>query len=103
MPATSLPKGGDADSYRVISRPHVTEKGTMLGEHNKYVFKVATNSNKIEIKKAVQELYKVKVEKVHVLNTRSKSRNIGRFSGSKPGFKKAIVTLKEGDRIEIAA
>ncbi len=103
MPATSLPKGGNADSYGVIVNPHITEKGTMLGEYNKYVFRVTKDSNKIQIKKAIQELYKVKVEKVHVLSARPKSRNIGRYSGTKPGFKKAIVTLKQGDRIEIAA
>lgn len=103
MPSTPLPKGGDAQAWQIILRPHVTEKGSLLGEQNKYVFKVANDANKIEIKKAIQSLYKVGVEKVHVLKAKSKFRQLGKHEGRKPGFKKAIVTLKEGSRIEITS
>jgi large subunit ribosomal protein L23 len=99
----SLPKGGDASSYQVILSPHITEKGTLMSEQNKYVFRVAGGANKIEVKRAVGNLYKVKVEKVRVMYAKSKLRTVGRREGHKPGFKKAIVTLREGSKIDIAA
>ena len=99
----SLPKGGDAHSYRVVLSPHIAEKGTILGEMNKYIFKVNENANKTEIKKAIRNLYKVEVAKVHVLHMPSKFRRVGKYEGRKTGFKKAIVTLKEGSKIDIAA
>lgn len=98
----SLPKGGDPWSYKVILSPHITEKGTIVVEQNKYLFKVAGVANKIEIKKAVENLYKVKVRDVSVLYAPSKFRQIGRITGRRPGFKKALVTLKEGSKIDIA-
>ena len=101
--APSLPKGGDAQSYQVVLSPHVTEKGTLLAEKNKYIFKVAPGVHKIEIKKAVASLYKVEVEDVNLLYAPSKLRQVGRITGHKPGFKKAIVTLKEGSKIDIAS
>ncbi|MBI2670233.1 MAG: 50S ribosomal protein L23 [Candidatus Yanofskybacteria bacterium] len=102
LPAgASLPKGGDAHSYRVVLSPHISEKGTVLGEQNKYIFKVTENANKIDIKKAVGNLYKVEVAEVRVLHMPSKHRQVGRHEGRKPGFKKAIVTLKEGSKIDI--
>ena len=101
--ASALPKGGDASSYRVVLSPHITEKGTIAGEQNKYVFRVAESANKLEIKKAVRGLYKVDVAKVRVLYVRPKTRQVGRREGHKPGFKKAIVTLKEGSKIDLAS
>lgn len=101
--APSLPKGGDAHSYRVVLSPHIAEKGTVLGELNKYIFKVNENANKTEIGKAVENLYKVEVAKVNILHMPSKYRQVGRHKGRKPGFKKAIVTLKEGSKIDIAS
>ena len=99
----SLPKGGDAHSYKIVSAPHITEKGTIISGQNKYVFRIAGSANKTEVKKAVESLYKVEVAKVHVLYVQSKSRRVGRYEGRKSGFKKAIVTLKEGSKIDIAA
>ncbi|MBI2064016.1 MAG: 50S ribosomal protein L23 [Candidatus Yanofskybacteria bacterium] len=101
--APSLPKGGDAHSYRVVLSPHIAEKGTVLGEQNKYIFKINENANKTEIKKAVGNLYGVEVAKVSVLHMPSKYRQVGRHEGKKSGFKKAIVTLKEGSKIDIAS
>lgn len=103
VPAVKLPKGEDAYSYQVILRPIVAEKGGFLEKQGKYLFKVAENVNKVEIKKAIEKLYKVKVEKVHILNMPSKFRQVGKHEGRRPGFKKAIVTLKHGDKIEVAA
>ena len=99
----SLPKGGDASSYRVVLSPHITEKGTIMSEQNKYVFRVAESANKLEIKKSIKGLYKVDVAKVMVSYARPKIRKTGKREGHKPGFKKAIVTLKEGSKIDIAA
>ncbi len=98
----ALPKGGDPEAYRFVLSPHVTEKATNGNMLNKYTFKVSKEANKIEIKKAIERLYKVKVASVHVVNIPAKTRQIGRYMGTKIGFKKAIVTLKEGDKIEIA-
>jgi len=100
-PAVKLPKGEDAGSYRIVLRPHITEKGTALEGQGKYLFRVARSANKPEIKKSVEKLYNVKVEKVHILKTPSKFRQVGKYEGRRPGFKKAIVTLKEGERIEV--
>jgi len=88
------------DPRDVVIRPIITEKSTALREHNCYVFQVAPWANKIEIKKAVEELYKVTVLKVRTVNVRGKKKRLGRFEGKKPDWKKAICTLKEGDTIE---
>lgn len=99
----SLPNGGDANSYRVVLSPHITEKGTLMGEQNKYIFRIAENANKTEAKKAVENLYKVKVAKVRILYAQSKFRQVGRHEGYKAGFKKAIVTLRPGNKINLAS
>ena len=101
--APSLPKGGDARSYKVVLSPHITEKGTVISGQNKYIFRVAGGANKLEIKRSVENLYKVEVEGVNILHMPSKFRQVGRFKGRKPGFKKAIVTLKEGSKIDLAS
>lgn len=85
----------------IISRPIVSEKGTQLLKENKYVFRVPLKVNKIEIKEAVEELFKVKVEEVRTMHARGKSRKWrGRSVGKVPRWKKAIVKLKEGEVIE---
>jgi len=92
-------------AYQIVKEPHITEKATFLNQQNKYVFKVYPSANKKEIKKAVETLYGVKVVKVHILHSAPKKRRLGRWdgwkNGLKRGYKKAIVTLKEGDKIEI--
>lgn len=85
----------------IISRPIVSEKGTQLLKENKYVFRVPLKVNKIEIKEAVEEIFKVKVEEVRTMHARGKSRKWrGRSVGKVPRWKKAIVKLKEGEVIE---
>lgn len=86
----------------VIVRPVVTERSTQIAdEHNAYAFVVAQDSNKIEIRHAVEQLFDVKVAGVRTMNYRGKSRRIGRYMGRRPGYKKAIVKLAEGERIDI--
>ena len=80
----------------------MTEKAVSLSENGKYVFKVSGKTNKPEIRKAVERLYDVKVKDVRIINTGGKKRQVGRFEGFKPGYKKAIVTLKQGYKIEIS-
>lgn len=85
----------------ILKKPLITEKSMDLVGENKYSFIVDPNSNKVEIKKAVEELFKVKVEKVHTLRYKAKIKRVKGRLGRISGYKKAIVTLKKGDKIEI--
>ena len=86
--------------YRIIKGPHITEKATDLAGKNQYVFKVSLVANKIEIKKVVEQLYDVDVVSVRIIKVPRKRRVLGRISGWKKGYKKAIVRIKEGQTIE---
>ncbi len=89
------------EPYQTLLRPVITEKGTTLkDEHNQVIFEVDPRSNKSEIKKAVEKLFKVKVLAVHTQNRLGKRKRLGRTVGRRKNWKKAIVTLREGDRIE---
>ncbi len=89
-------------SLTIIKRPLVTEKMTSLQEkYNQYAFEVDNNSNKIEIKRAVEERFDVKVTKVRTMNVLGKVKRLGRFTGRRSGWKKAVVTLAEGQSIEL--
>ena len=89
------------DIYQVIKKPLITEKATTLKEkENKVAFLVDRAANKTEIKEAVERLLKVKVLTVNVATMKGKTRRVGRTSGKRPDWKKAVVTLKPGDRIE---
>ena len=91
--------------YDIIKEPHITEKAGILADQNKYVFKVYPRANKVEVKKAIEALYGLKAEKVHMTHSAPKKRRLGKHQGwrggLKKGFKKAIVTLKKGDKIEL--
>lgn len=85
----------------ILIEPLITERTTELQRENKYVFKVGLEVNKIEIKKAVEELFKVKVERVWVMRPKPKLRKVrGKVVKKTPLWKKAIVKLKEGETIE---
>jgi large subunit ribosomal protein L23 len=89
------------DLLRVITSPLITEKGTLVNEQgNQFVFRVRPEANKVEIRRAVESLFKVKVEKVRTLNYLGKNRRVGRWTGQRPRWKKAYVTLAEGQRID---
>ncbi len=88
------------DPHRIILRPIITEKSTLLKEKNREVcFEVNPKANKIEIKKAAEKLFKIKVERVRVQNMRGKMRRVGRSTGKKKDWKKAYVKLKEGEKM----
>src|SRR4051794_2457440 len=92
------------NSYTTIVRPVISEKSTVLGEQGKYVFEVAADANKIQIKKAIEEVFagkKIQVEAVHVVNVPGKMRRLGRHQGMTRTWKKAIVTLKAGQRLDL--
>ncbi len=89
------------NSYQIIKSPMVTEKNTRMAEFNKYVFLVDSNANKIEIKKAIQEIYNVHVTKVNVAIVKGKMKRVRYKLGKTVDRKKAIVTLKQGDKIEL--
>jgi large subunit ribosomal protein L23 len=87
-------------AHKILIEPWITEETTRIAELNKYVFKVAPVADKNKVKKSVEDLYGVKVISVNVINIPRKKRIRGRVTGWKSGYKKAIVTLKEGDKIE---
>ncbi|HSP99092.1 MAG TPA: 50S ribosomal protein L23 [Candidatus Dormibacteraeota bacterium] len=87
--------------FDVVTSPLITEKGTMVGElGNQFVFRVRRDANKDQIRHAIETLFKVKVEKVRTLNLLGKMRRVGRHAGRRPDWKKAYVTLVEGQRID---
>lgn len=88
---------------RVIVRPYMTEKAAMFAEVGKYVFVVARDTTKNEVTKAVQTTFGVTVIRVNMINAPEKKVRMGRHEGHVPGFKKAMVTLKKGDKIDIGA
>jgi len=87
---------------QVIRAPLITEKGTLVTEQgNQFVFRVHPEANKVEIRRAVETFFKVKVEKVRTINYLGKTRRVGRSVGQRPRWKKAYVTLAAGQRIDI--
>jgi large subunit ribosomal protein L23 len=89
------------DSRDILKKPLITEKSMDLVADNKYTFIVDLKSNKVEIKKAVEELFKVKVEKVNTMRYKGKLTRVRGRQGFTQDYKKAIVTLKQGDKIEM--
>ena len=90
------------EPQQIILAPLVTEKGTLLLEKaNQVLFRVRPDANKIEVKHAIETLFKVKVEKVRMNRYLGKIRRVGKNMGRLPQWKKAYVTLKEGDKIEL--
>jgi len=88
--------------HQVVLRPLLTEKGTRLKEQgNQYLFRVAKTANKVEIRQAIEQIFKVTVLEVRTTRVRGKVKRMGRFQGRRPDWKKAVATLKEGDSIEL--
>ncbi len=90
------------NEYDIVLRPIITEKSTLLKDvGNQYIFEVQRNANKIEIRKAVEKLFKVKVVSVQVSNMEGKKKRLGKFAGKKSDWKKAVVKLSPKDKITI--
>ncbi len=92
---------GHRGSALFMKQPWVTEKAGALGALGKYIFVIDKKANKSEVKKAVERIYNVKVEDVNVANIKGKAKRLGRSLGKTSGLKKAIVTLKKGQKIDI--
>jgi len=89
--------------YQVLLVPHVSEKSTLLADtNNQHVFKVAIDATRSEVKQAVEELFKVKVEKVRILNVKGKSKRFGGRMGKRSDMRKAYVTLSSDNDIDFA-
>jgi large subunit ribosomal protein L23 len=87
--------------YSIIKKPLFTEKGAHLKEtEGKVLVEVSKDANKLQIKKAIEEIFKVKVEKVATVNVRGKIKTYGRSKGRRPDTKKAIITLKKGEKLD---
>ena len=88
-------------AYAVLVKPMITEKATVLGSLNKYVFMVSVDANKIDVAKAIDEVYGVKPVNVNMIRSEGKTKRYGRFSGKRKDFKKAVVTLPKGKSIQV--
>lgn len=85
----------------LVKNPLITEKAAQMSSLGKYMFLVDDNAVAPEIKKAIETIYRVGVVKVNIINAKSKRRRLGRSAGVKPGYKKAIVTLEKGQKLDI--
>ena len=88
-------------NYEILVRPLITEKSMKLVDEGKYTFEVKQGANKVEVKKAVEELFKVDVTAVNMMNTQRKRRRVGKYEGLRPAVQKAIVTLAEGQKLDV--
>jgi len=98
---TKAKKESTGNAYRVIMKPLITEKGSYLGINNQYLFEVAPKTNKTEVKKAIYKVYGVTPIKINIMNIAGKSIRYGRTEGSTKHWKKAVVTLPQGQKIDI--
>lgn len=92
------------NSYETLIKPVISEKATLLGDQGKYVFEVAPDANKIQIKHAIEEVFaskKIEVAEVNIVRVPGKKRRVGRHYGMSRAWKKAIVTLKSGQRLDL--
>ena len=87
-------------SYDIIRRPIITEKSALLAEKAVYTFEVAKDANKVEIKKAIEEIFNVKVVAIRTVNVHKKAKRMSRYEGFKAAYKKAIVRLEPGQTIK---
>jgi large subunit ribosomal protein L23 len=90
------------DARQVVLRPLLTEKSTTLKDaHNHVAFQVAPDANKVEIRRAVEQIFRVRVRDVRTMVVLGKVKRMGRYQGQRPSWKKAVVTLAPGDKIEL--
>ena len=89
------------NAFEIIKRPLITEKSTKLVENGKYTFEVMQGVNKVEVKKAIEEVFKVNVVKVNIINVRKKERRVGKYDGFRPAVRKAVVTLQQGQTLDV--
>ena len=91
----------DTKYLEIIKAPVITEKSGVIAQNGKYVFKVDSRANKIEIKQAIEKIFNVHVKEIRTINVKPKKRSVGRFTGLTNRCKKAIVKLAEGEEINL--
>jgi len=96
----AAPLVGAGKTPRLIRYPRITEKSKNLNRNRQYIFDVLSEANKTEVKKAIEAIYRVKVAQVRIINIPAKKRRLGRTTGKKAGYKKAVVTLQKGYQLE---
>ena len=101
IPVPKVKEKRIGEAWRVLKSSHITEKTTDLIKQNQYVFKVWPKANKTEIKRAVENLYGVNAMSVKIIRVPKKKRRLGKIKGWRKGYKKAIVKLKGGQKIEV--
>ena len=89
-----------SDIYNIILSPVITEKATKISENNQYVFKVSLNSNKSNIKEAIEKLFKVKVKSINTTKVKGKTKVFKGTKGKRSDYKKAIITLNKGQNLD---
>lgn len=94
--------GSSKSAGIILMKPHITEKASNLANSGTYIFEVVKNATKRAIRKAVEELYNVRVDRVNIVYVRSRTMRLGRTVGRRPGYKKAIIKLQSGEKIEFA-
>lgn len=92
----------DTKYLEIIKAPVITEKSGVIAQNGKYVFKVDSRANKIEIKQAIEKIFNVHVKEIRTINVKPKKRRVGRYTGLTNRCKKAIVKLAEGEEINLA-
>jgi large subunit ribosomal protein L23 len=88
-------------AYKVLVKPLVTEKGANFATSGKYLFEVAGSTNKVEVKKAIEDVYGIKPLDVNIMNVLGKAKRVGRIKGKRKDWKKAIITLPKGKTINV--
>ena len=91
----------DTKYWEIIKAPVITEKSGVIAQNGKYVFKVDSRANKIEIKQAIEKIFNVHVKEIRTINVKPKKRRVGRYTGLTNRCKKAIVKLAEGEEINL--
>ncbi|HLD16905.1 MAG TPA: 50S ribosomal protein L23 [Coxiellaceae bacterium] len=89
------------DLFKILKAPHVSEKMASASEHRQYAFRVCKKAEKPEIKQAIEQLFKVKIASIRVCNQKGKRKRAGRVLGKKSDWKKAYITLEEGQEINL--
>ncbi|MFA6553227.1 MAG: 50S ribosomal protein L23 [Patescibacteria group bacterium] len=98
---SKITKEDTGNAYRVLIKPLISEKGSLIGMYNQYIFQVAPGTNRVEVRKAIRKLYGVDPIKVNIMNVRGKKIRYGRSEGQTKAWKKAVITLAAGQKIEI--
>jgi large subunit ribosomal protein L23 len=98
---TSAKNKNASFSFEAIKQPHISEKASYLAEQNQYIFEISPDYNKHEVKNAIEGLYKVDVLSVNMIKIPAKKRRLGKTEGFRKAYKKAVIKIKEGQKIEI--